>query len=193
MSAVNISENPGFVKVRPDDPNRCQSRGGQGQCPFRAIGTRQSDNTWDGPKYCPRHGGNIKFLAERASLRLYLSAKWQERIGFQADHPKVKSLREELGILRITLDSKLNSCRDDLDLAMQAGGITELAREIGKLAKTAHGIESSMATLLDKNQAKEWVIELLDIIGRYISDSDVLQMLSEDMLESLERRTEVKP
>lgn len=176
---------------RPDDPNRCQATGGAGQCPYLAIGTYDpASKIWTGPKYCARHGGHRVLKNEdKESQRMYMAALWKDRIGYQADHPKYKSLREEMGILRMTLERRLDFCKDDSQLMMYSGQITELVREIGKLAKTAHAIERDMGHLLDKSQAEAWIQELVGIIGNYITDPGDLQNISEDMIASLEART----
>lgn len=185
-----MSENV-FQRCEPDDPSRCQATGGTGQCPYRAVGTRANGQAeWEGSKYCPRHGGNKFAEAQRKeSARLYLSAKWKEKIGNQAYHPKYKSLREEMGILRMTLETRLDFCQSAQDLLMYSGSITELVREIGKMAKVAHGIEKDMGHLLDKDQAEAWVMQLLQLIGNYVTDPDQLQKLAEDMVASLEEFT----
>lgn len=189
-----------FQRVEPDDPNRCQATHARFQCPFRAVGSRirnpknPDELIWEGPKYCPRHSGTQQTTESKtATTRIYLSALWKDKIGQQADHPKYKSLREEMGILRMTLDRKLDSCTDNTELLMYAGAITEMVREIGSLAKTAHAIEKDMGHLLDKPQAEAWIQELLGIISMYITDPATLQILAEDMILSLERRTSNAP
>lgn len=180
-----------WEKIKDGDPNQCQATTAQGQCPFRAVGTlNQQTGIWDGAKYCPRHGGNSGDAKQaKSEHRQYLSAMWQERIGFQADHPKIKSLREEIGILRMTLESKLNLCRDETELQMRAQSITELVREISKVVKTCHVLDRDMNTLLDKTQALEWVQELVTLIAQYVPEESTLADISKAMIDSLERRT----
>lgn len=179
-----------FHRCAPDDPSRCQGVGKFGQCPFLAIGTRANGAApWDGIKYCHRHQGASHIKERNKEARTYLVAKYQERIGFKATDPKIKSLREEMGILRMLLETKLNAVTDDTELLMQSGQISNLVQNIGQLIKVAHHIEKDMNILLDKSQAEQWVGELGEIIGRYIEDPEILSMISEDMIESLERRT----
>lgn len=181
-----------FQRVEPDDPNRCQAVGGDGQCPFRALGSRRdAASQWEGSKFCARHTGYGNRARTDESKRLYLAAVWAAKIGNQADHPKVKSLREEMGILRMMLNEKLESIHDQQQLLMNAGAIVEMTREIGKLAGTAHKIEKDMGQLLDKTQAEAWVTDIVEIISRFISDPDTLMAISELIIESLQARTQV--
>lgn len=170
-----------WVRCAEDDPNRCQAVHSDQQCPYKAI---------EGQSYCPRHCGPKNAKQDQVrSQKMYLSAKWQERIGFQAEHPKVKSLREEMGILRMMLDAKLNQLNDEQELTMHAGAITELVREIGKLARIAHGIEKDMNVLLDRNQALEWVQEIVEIIDPFLPSPDDKRTVSDRLVASLEART----
>lgn len=185
-----MSENV-FTRVEADDPSRCQATGQHGQCPYRAVGSREAEGEpWIGSKYCPRHGGNKQSEGEKKQRsQMYLAALWQDKIGRQAYHPQYKSLREEMGILRMTLENRLGACKTDQDLLMYSGQITELVREIGKLAKVAHGIEKDLGHLLDKAQAEAWVQEIVGIISAFVSSPDDLQKISEDLIASLEART----
>lgn len=174
-----------FERAKEDnDPNRCQGVGANGQCPFLAV---------EGTKNCARHGGARMASSQRASSeRLYKLAQWQGKLNAQASHPQIKSLRDELGILRMTLESKLDACKDEQQLLMASGHIVEMVREIAKTAKICHALEMSLGVVLDKTQAQAWVQEIGEILDRYIDDADVLQMISEDMLASLDKRTNIQ-
>lgn len=75
---------------------------------------------------------------------------------------------------------------------MRAGAITEMVREITKTARVCHALELSVGTVLDKQQAIQWVLEIGQILGTYLQDSDILEMIAADILESLERRTDAQ-
>jgi hypothetical protein len=70
-------------------------------------------------------------------------------------------------------------------LQIYSGQIIEMAREISKCVEKAHKIEKELNLVLDRSQAKAWIQDLSDIIGRYIQDSEILTMVAEDMNESL--------
>ncbi len=167
-----------WKRVPEDSPDRCQALGGQGQCPFGKV---------EGSNYCPRHGGNKgaqKLAIE--SKRLYQIAKFQERIDFKANHPKVKSVTDELAVLRMTLEAKLNKIQDDQELVMQSSSITEMVTSIGKLAKLLTQIDKVTGESLDRNQAKAWVSMVISIISTYVTDPDLLTLISEDMMNAFD-------
>lgn len=177
-----------FIRVNDDDPNRCQAVHAAFQCPFRAVGDFDSENQrWIGPKYCPRHGGTMQAtMAKREEKRLYLSAKWQEQIGEQVDHPKIKSLAEEIGIIRMTLQAKLNLIQDDKELVMHSSGIIGLVNSVKDLVKTWQHIQERSGEVLDRTTMNIFVQELLTILTRYIDDPEVLQMVGEDISGALD-------
>lgn len=121
--------------------------------------------------------------------RLYALGKLQERANQHIDHPRLKTTREEIGIMRVLLEKKLLSCQDDdQKLLMQAGSIQQMLREISKTVKDCAELEMIVGTVLDETQAKAWVQEIGEILSKYLIDPDILEMISEDLLESLERR-----
>lgn len=165
----------------PDDPNRCQalSHGGSQQCSFKAV---------EGTKYCPRHGANRQLAKqEKESIRLYRLAKWRDRLENKIDHPKMKSLNEEVAILRMTLESKLERLENDEMLILASGGVVELIREIQKTVRTLHQIDKDSKNFLDRTQAFVFIQEIAKTISKYIKDEDVLLKISEEISSSLER------
>lgn len=177
-----------FTRVEPDDPNRCQAVHASMQCPFRAVGDFDTQNQkWDGPKYCPRHGGASQRHDEIVKeKRMYFAAQWKDRIKAQSDHPKIKTLGEEVGIIRMLLEAKLNSLKDDKELIMAASGIVSLTNSVKDLLKTWQHIEERSGQVLDRARLTVFISELLEILTRYISDPEILQMVGEDINESLD-------
>lgn len=170
---------------RPDDPERCQSLGGQGQCPFKGVlledGTRG--------KHCPRHNPN--FAAQKKQQTeakgLYFAAMWKDQIKDQATHVNVKSLREEIGVLRIMVDSNLKRCSDENELMMRGSTISELITKIQVLVLSCHKVEKDLGVLLDKNQAVRLATEMVEIVSRYVDDADIMDALKDDLLNAVDK------
>lgn len=172
----------------PEHPNRCQAVGKTGQCPYLASTNDSGEYV---SKYCQRHGGNSAAqTANRESQRLYLSALWQDRIGRNAEHPKIISLRDEVGILRMTLDMKLESLKDEQELLMNAHQVVTLVREIRDTVREAGKVELILGKMLSKSEAEKLIQKILDIIMNYIKDAETIKMISEDMLAELEAITQ---
>ena len=160
--------------VEADDPSRCQAVTRQGQCLNKA--------TVEGGT-CPVHGGNGAVeKAERESIRNYKLAKFQVALNRHADSPRLKSLNDEVAILRMMLEEQLNQCQDATDLILKSHLISDLVIKIEKLVKSCHSLESSLGGLLDKQAILTFASNVIDVIGSVITDDEQLQIISDGIL-----------
>lgn len=164
-----------------DDPRRCQAliRGGKDQCQCVKV---------EGSEYCLMHGGNNQLQANKAEeRRMYQLAKWNARIGEFAEHPNIKSLRDELGILRMVLEEKLRMCGDAHTLILQSGPISELVMKIEKIVKSCHRLDSSLHELLDKTAILHLSGEIVEIISRHVKDDQIVEAIATEIGEAVAR------
>lgn len=166
----------------PNDPSRCKAIISREQCPFIAI---------SGSDYCEMHGNTaIQAKSEEAlQIRNYRVAKWQATIGHFADNPQVKSLREEVGILRMLMEETLTKCNDASDLFMMSTKISDLSDRISRTVALCHKLEQSTGQTLDKTAALNFAAQIVEIIGRYVTMPDVIDKITSDMLEALKSIT----
>lgn len=181
-------------RVPEDSPLRCQAVHAHMQCPFKIIGEYDPvTHAYTGPRYCSRHAGHGQNeRMQREGVRLYLLTKYQGVVDQMNDSPKAKSIREEVGILRMILQTQLNKCQDDLDLLMRASSITELVNAITRTIKACTEIEQVIGFTIDKDQAFLLMQDILSIINEFIIDPEILQKISDRMVESLESATTKK-
>lgn len=166
-----------FERVEEFSKLRCQAIGGYGQCPYKQV---------PGSSYCPMHGGNV--AAEKAtaeSIRVYRLAKWQHRVNEVADHSKVKSLREEIGILRVVLEETINICSDSHELLLYASRITDTVTKIEKLVASCHRLEAATGATLDKQQALQLAAVMVEIISRHVTDQDALDGIGNEIVSAI--------
>lgn len=182
-----IADKLGDKVTNPADPQRCQAVAGAGQCEYRT--------TVPGGKYCVRHGGKKEQeKLQKEGVRMYQSQVWQKRIGEMSDDPNVKTLRNEIGILRITLEATLNKCKEPEDLFMMASNISDLAVKIEKLVKSCASLEENSGQLMDKSKAIAFagqIVELIDrVTQKLIMDDDlrekVVDEISAEILTTLQ-------
>jgi hypothetical protein len=158
-----------------DDPDRCQGVSAYGQCLFKRVAPSL---------YCPRHGGNQALAAnEREKVRNYHLTKWRQRVNEFADNPEVKSLKEEIGILRMMLETVLNKCQDENDLLIYAGKIQDLVRDINKVVESCHKLDERNGVLLDKQSILTLGDAMVSIIGEHVGDPDALEMIAGKMVD----------
>jgi hypothetical protein len=165
-----------WQKIKDEyDPDRCQGVDSDGQCHHKRAAPSN---------YCPRHGGNRGIAAaEKEKIRNYQLGKWRNRVNAFADNPEVKSLREEIGILRMMLETTLNKCQDDSDLIIYAGKIQELVRDIERVVNSCHKLEERTGVLLDKPTILTLADTFVRIIGEHVMDPDALEIIGTKLID----------
>lgn len=150
-----------FERVAEDDPNRCQAVDSHGQCIYGAV---------EGGTNCPRHGGGNQIRSQAAAgLKNYRLTKWQAQADQKVSSTGLKSLRDEIAILRMVLEERLNRCNDAQELMMMSGPISELVMKIEKIVTSCNKLERSMSLLLDKQALLQFASEVVKIITEELS------------------------
>jgi len=159
---------------------RCEGTSQQfGQCPFCKI---------EGSSYCSRHGGFlIEQKRQKDSLRNYRLTKWKARVGTFADSDGIKSLREEIGILRMIIEEMLNKCVDATDLLLYSTRMADLVMKVEKLVVSCDKMEGKMGLLLSRSSVLQLAAEYVEIINKHITDASVIDVISEEMLQATVR------
>lgn len=167
-------EGAGLVRVDEDSPDRCQSVGPRGQCMFRSV---------PGYNKCTIHGGaqHIRKSVRNASANYDLT-KWKARIQRYAQNPQVKSLREEVGILRMQMETLLNKCETDADLLAFAPQMLDLVTRIEKTVVSCQALEQRNRILLDKSIVLQLADEWVTAIAAQIKDDAVIDSLVSSLL-----------
>lgn len=163
----------GIIHVAPNDPRRCQAITAKGQCLIQSV---------EGSQYCIMHSGSSKNGENREKMiRQYRLAQWQQRVDEFSEHQGVKSLREEIGICRMILETIILQCKDQTDLLLYSAKITDLVGRIEKLVVSCNRLESSMGMLLDKTAALHLASQIVTIIGEHIPDGEVIDAVANDI------------
>lgn len=165
------------IRVQDDDPERCQGTRPFGQC---------SNKRMEGSNYCPACGGNKAVdAASMESVRNYRLTKWQGKLNKMADSSVIKSLREEIGILRIMLEERLNMCETQTDLMMHSSSISDMVLKIEKVVTSCHKIDNSMGQLLDKQVLLQYAQDVITILTTEIQDKLVLDCVANKIINLL--------
>jgi len=167
----------------PEQPDRCHQVVKDGQCVNVAV---------DGGKKCLAHGGHKELESQRnKSLKMYRLGQWQARANEMTDHVGIKSLREEIGILRILLEERFSQCQGDrFNLLLQAGPIGDLILKIEKVVTSCHKLEASMGEHIEKSQLLLFAAEVVAVIGEVLGDDqDKLDAISFRILDLVNRQT----
>lgn len=160
------------IACAPDDPNRCQSLYANQQCPYKAL---------DGYVSCMLHAGRTAQAYKRKrELKQYRLNQWQARVTEFAEHEAVKSLREEIGIARLLMETIVGVCSSPNDLLQYHGKISDLLTKIERLVAQCHKLEAATGALIDKSAALRLAADFVDIIGKYITDEDILNNIGNE-------------
>jgi hypothetical protein len=174
-----------WKRCEPSDPNRCQCVTGKGQCINLAV---------EGSKFCGAHGGNsaLKQLDSK-NLSGYRLAKYQNRLSEFADSDKIKSLRDEIGILRILIEERFNySCKTDTDLLLHSGPLSDLIMKVEKLVSSCDRIESKLGLMMDKTQIMQLATEVVEIISQFVTDEATLTDIATQIASAIDRMAQPK-
>jgi hypothetical protein len=161
-----------------DQADRCQAINSQGQCRNVAH---------PGSSYCLAHGGNkAGQAAEKDALRNYALDKWQARLDQKKASPEIKGLRDEIGILRILLEDRLNQCQSATDLMLHTSAVSDLIMKIEKVVASCHKLERNMGMVLDKQAILNFAGRVIQIITMVLEDDqDKVDEIADHILEEL--------
>lgn len=163
----------------PEDPDRCQGVvPTRGQCINKRV---------EHSEYCIIHAGNGPANREKERISNYRLAKWQARLEKQTASPGLKSLRDEIGILRIVMEETLNKCENDFDLIAQSQRIGTLVMQITSVVEKCHRLEGSMGQLLDKTTVLSIANTFISIIIEEELPEATLDRIASKILESVGR------
>jgi hypothetical protein len=170
-----------FINIEyEDDPERCQALGMYGQCKYKA----QYDGANKLTKYCPKHTPGKH---GRANYRF--NAAFAPRIDELVTSESIKNLREEIGLVRMTLEAIVNRCKDEYELSQETDRISKLVDQINKLVISCHKIEESSGQLLDKNIVVTIGAMIVNIVSKHIPDAAVLDKVGCEIYEGIETIT----
>lgn len=174
---INMSEHPLSKVSEPDDPNRCQGIGKNGQCWNRSV---------DHGTHCLMHGGNKQENKyEKQSREMYQVDMFKARIIRQRTHTDVKTLGNEIAILRMLLEGKLNACTSDVDLMLASPAIGDLVTKIEKVVTSCHKLEKAMGQHLDKSAILQFAGEVVNIINQNVTDKHEVKLVADAILKMI--------
>lgn len=162
----------------PNDPRRCQHViPTQGQCMLISV---------EGSQNCIAHGGNVAAQAkEKQDLRNYRLARFRQRAAELGNSDAILSLKDEIGILRLLVEERLNRCKDVNELMLMSGPLSDLMMKIEKVVVSCNRLEGRLGNLLDRTKVMEFGQMIVQIISNYIHDEKTLDQVSEDIAKAL--------
>jgi hypothetical protein len=148
--------------------HRCQaSAGADGVCRNKVIFDEEGNPI---STMCPMHGGsqsvNRKIKEEANRYRVQL---WQQHLDEQSNNPNVKSLRDEISVLRMMLKQFLDRSNTQTELLINSGRIADLIVKIEKLVVSCDRLEARSGALMDKSAALSFAGKIVEILSNNLS------------------------
>ncbi len=169
----------GYTKefVAPDDPHRCQAIAGTTQCRLKAV---------DGTNLCSAHGGGLlRQTAERKAMKNYRLTKFKARAEELGNSDGLFSLKDEVSILRMLIEERVEKCQDNYELVASSQPLSDLIMKCEKLVTSCQRLESKLGNLLDKTKVLQFAQLIIEIIGKYIDDEELLDKIGDEILKAL--------
>ena len=109
--------------------------------------------------------------------------RWQNRMLELGNDANVKSLHDEIGIIRLTLEGVVNSCQSDSDLIVHSHRISDLVSRSEKLITSLHKIEKSTGNLLDKSALLQLAGKIIGILKDEITDAMTIERIANKIVD----------
>jgi hypothetical protein len=116
-------------------------------------------------------------------LKNYYLTKFKARVESKVYSTRLKSLIEEIGILRLVLETIINNATDEFDLILYYGKITEVVNAIRQTVESCVKLEEKSSLVLDQAQIVVVARRLIDIISEQVPE-DKVEVVATKVLEA---------
>jgi hypothetical protein len=159
-----------------EDPERCEAliQGSSAPC---------GNKRYPGSKFCLCHGGNKARDAQiLADTNLFRVTQYQARIERMKTHTESRGLYNEIGILRMLLEEKLNQCTSDVELIIQSQAISDLVLKIERVVTSMHKLEATLGNYMSKGEILGFAQRVVGLLSDNVTDPVVLDKLASGIL-----------
>lgn len=141
-----------------------------------------------GATCCLVHGGQSQVLNnENKALRNYRLTQYGVRCGELRHSVGLKDLRDEIAIMRMVLESKLNMFENPNEMILQSGAISDLVLKIEKVVTSCNKLEKDMDVTLERSVVLNLADSIVAIIGRNVEDKVVIEAIVREIGELFAR------
>jgi hypothetical protein len=152
-------------------PDRCQGITSNGQC---------LNKSYPGSNYCLVHGGNKKRESdEKEALKNYRLTKYKVELAKKRNSSYIRDLRDEIAILRVLLEEKMNGLNNTNELILASGAIGILIMQIEKLVTSSTKLEQSLSQLIDKSRMIQYTEQIINIVSKYTETEKLEKIVNE--------------
>ena len=129
-------------------------------------------------------GGRHNAAIKNKELKNYRLTKFKQRAAELSNSSALSSLTDEVAILRILIEEKVNRCEDASDLLLSSGPLSDLIIKCSTLVEKCQRLENRLNNLLDRTRVTQFAQICVEIISNYVQENDMDQV-SEEILKAL--------
>lgn len=118
---------------------------------------------------------------------MYRLGRYQQRVQELKDDSEIRSLKNEIGILRMLIEDRFQRCDDDVSLQIHSAAIADMLMKVEKLVSSCIRSEKALGELLDKGQIVQFGQEVVEIISEYVKPEQLEEVASK-IVEAMERK-----
>lgn len=162
-----------FRRVGSDHPRVCQGNVGTGPCCYEAV---------EGAQFCSLHGAGATGSGQaRRELKNYrLNNIFGDRVKELGASPGIKSLTDEIALLRVSLEVIFNSIKNENEMYLYIDKIEKLTKGIQSLLETLQKLQEKNKELLGRDTVIAIFDQLMEKICERVHDPDIILALAED-------------
>jgi hypothetical protein len=169
-----------FKIVPEDSPYRCQHvTRHMGQCRCVII---------KGSRFCKQHGGNKHHKHDKIkSMQNYQLTQFKARTQSLSESNNIASLKDEVAILRMLVEERINRCKSPNDLILMSGPLSDLIVKVQKVTESMNKLEDKLGKHLNKDKVLQFAQLVIEIIAKYIENEETMDAIGEDILALLSK------
>ena len=133
-----------------------------------------------------QQGFSSKRKSLTKELRNYRLTKFKQRVSQLSSSDAILSLKEEIGIIRLLIEEKINQCEDTAELMLVSGPLSDLTMKAEKLVTSCNRLDRNLGNLLDKGRVLQFAQTVVQIVSDHVRDDEILEKISSQILEALE-------
>lgn len=160
-------------RVGSNHPEVCQGNTGNGPCQYKRE---------EGSQFCGLHGGAASSNARKTrELNNYkLSGLLAERANRIGDSSHIKSLADEIAMMRALLEATYSSIHSTQELLLYSDKLEKTAKLIGDLVEKWQKLQERNKELLGREDVLRIFDRILEeIIGQIGDNPDVIRVLAD--------------
>jgi len=121
-------------------------------------------------------GGQNEITVKNQEMRNYRLTKFKARTEELSNNSNINSLRDEVAILRLLIEEKVNVCKDTNDLLLSSGPLSDLVIKSGVLVEKCQRLENKLGNFLDRTKVMQFAQICVEIISSYVDEEDIDQV-----------------